>query len=193
MHVAFGREALRCTSTGGLQVQCLVVAVEHGDIGAAGDDLPPARNHWLIAAHHAVLRLAPGTYFADGKPIMREQVRDWEKRLKAVLVSWASNHGLPGLEAAREVLQQLKAVSAWALDAQNDAVDGCIRAMDFLHMLRGLDRKGMLPMLTFSFDRRKCEWLAGQSCPTAQPIMLGRLHKDVLHFELGACTIGVTC
>ena len=115
-----------------------------------------------MAAHHAVLRLAPDAYFTDGKPTMREQVRDWEKLLKAVLVSWASKLGSPGLEAARQVLQQLKAVSAWALNAQDDSVDGRMREMDFLHMLRGLDGKGMLPMLTFSFDRRTCERMAGQ-------------------------------
>lgn len=33
---------------------------------------------------------------------------------------------------------------------------------EFHTVLRGLEGRGMLPALAFSFDRRKCEYLAGQ-------------------------------
>ena len=118
-----------------------------------------AHMHWLMTAHHGIQILSPDTYFAGGQPILREKVRAWEHKLKALLFCWASKHESYGLEATAAVLDHLKAASAWAADT---AATDKIQPEEFHSMLRGLEQKSMLPMLTFSFDRRGCERLASK-------------------------------
>ena len=76
-------------------------------------------------------------------------------------MSWASQHGAAGLHALDQVLKQLKHVSDWQSASMDSSRSS--NASDFYSMLRSLDQQGMLPMLTFSFDRRKCESLAGNT------------------------------
>jgi len=116
---------------------------------------------WLAACDKSLQGLSPDVQFPGGKQISRSAVRVWEAQLKAELVSWASQHGTAGLDALDQVLQQLKDVSGWQSASTDISRSG--NASDFYSMLRSLDQQGMLPMLTFSFDRRKCESLAGNT------------------------------
>ena len=123
----------------------------------------PAHVHWLMTANHGTESLAPNTYFAGGQPILREEVRAWEHDLKALLFCWASKHEAYGFDAIAAVLQHLKAASDWnPPNGANSAIMSDLQPEQFHSMLRGLEQKGMLPMLTFSFARRQCEELAGK-------------------------------
>ena len=119
------------------------------------------RQAWLAACDKSLQDLSPDVQFPGGKQISRSAVRVWEAQLKAELVSWASQHGTTGLHALDQVLKQLKDVSGWQSVSTDSSRSG--NAADFYSMLRSLDQQGMLPMLTFSFDRRKCESLAGNT------------------------------
>lgn len=119
------------------------------------------RQAWLAAGDKSLQDLSPDVQFPGGKQISRSDVRVWEAQLKAELVSWASQHGAAGLHALDQVLQQLKDVSGWQSASADSSRSG--NASDFYSMLKSLDQQGMLPMLTFSFDRRKCESLAGNT------------------------------
>ena len=86
-------------------------------------------------------------------------MRVWEKALKRELVLWATDHGAAGLQATAQVLMQLRDSCEW--DPSRTYTSQSNNPMQFYKMLRALDQQGMLPMLTFSFERRKCEVLAG--------------------------------
>ncbi len=75
---------------------------------------------------------------------------------------WASKHAAVGLDATAKVLRQLKELSQWKPVGAAQAAFTKIKSNDFYHMLKGLDNDGMLPILTFSFDCRNCERLAGK-------------------------------
>jgi len=128
---------------------------------AARPEPEAVRQAWLAACDKSLQDLSPDVQFPGGKQISRSAVRVWEAQLKAELVSWASHHGAAGLHALDEVLQQLKDASGWQSASKDSSRSG--NASDFYSMLRSLDQQGMLPMLTFSFDRRKCESLAGNT------------------------------
>ncbi len=132
---------------------------------AARPEPEAERQAWLAACNKSLQALSPDVQFVGGKQISRSAVRVWEAQLKAELVSWASQHGAAGLHALdqvlHQVLQQLKDVSGWQSATADSSRSG--NASDFYSMLRSLDQQGMLPMLTFSFDRRKCESLAGNT------------------------------
>ena len=115
--------------------------------------------HWATAAQSFMQDNAPDAYFPDGKAILRSAVRAWEKVLKQELVLWARDHGTAGLQAVGQVLGRLKASSGW--DPSRVYTNESSNPLQFYSMLRALDKQEMLPMLTFSFDRRKCESLAG--------------------------------
>ena len=125
------------------------------------------RVRWISIADYAIKCLSPDSYFNKGKSIIRgsvvntRTVRSWEDSLKAVLASWASQHRTIGLEATTRVLQQLKQTSQWG-SMRAASAGRRIEPREFYTMLRGLDQKGMLPILTFSFDRRNCERLASE-------------------------------
>ena len=123
---------------------------------AALSECPDAE--WLHSAQQAISELAPSTFFHTGSAIPRQQVREWEAALKAELLSWVSAASMYGVQAAGGVLQQLKAASVWS--------SGCARSAprhvqpdDFHTMMKGLDQKGMLPAIAFTFDRQKCNIL----------------------------------
>ena len=145
------------------------------------DDPAAAKERWLAIADYAIQCLSPDAYFNSptwdsdttgpfkkGQALIRgfveEQrtVRSWELSLKAVLVTWASRHATDGLDATANVLRQLKELSQWKPVGAAQAAFDKIKSEDFYHMLKGLDKDGMLPILTFSFDRRKCERLASK-------------------------------
>ncbi len=128
---------------------------------AARPEPEAERQAWLAACDKSLQDLSPDVQFAGGKQISRGAVRVWEAQLKAELVSWASQHGAAGLHALDQVLQQVKDASGWQSASTHGSTSG--NASDFYSMLRSLDQQGMLPMLTFSFDRRKCESLAGNT------------------------------
>ena len=118
-------------------------------------------DQWRAAAHAALHTVSADMRFPDGKPISRGAVRVWEKALKQELVLWAAEHGTAGLQATARVLAQLKEGSAW--DPRTTCTNESYNPMQFYRMMRALDRQDMLPALTFSFERRKCERLAGWS------------------------------
>lgn len=117
-------------------------------------------HEWSAACQASLQRLSPDVYFPGGQSISRTAVRVWEASLKAELVSWSSQHGGAGLQATGHVLAQLKAASDW--DSGKTPECRLNHPQDFYTMLSCLDEQNMLPMLTFSFDRRKCEALAGR-------------------------------
>ena len=140
-----------------------VIEAAVADDEVAGVDLPSAEMRWMLSAHHFLLRYAPDEYFGKGQAFLRGSVREWERVLKAVLVSWASKHSSHGLHATEQVLKQLKAVSDWeSTDTSGTSSRKWIKPWDFYTMLKGLNQKEMLPILTFSFDRRNCERLASK-------------------------------
>lgn len=117
-------------------------------------------NLWTFAAQQALSLLAPDAYFTPGAAILRQQVRQWEAALKAELVRWACADSRLGLQAVHQALQQLKAASDWRLNP-TQAVSRRVEIDDFNIMVKGLDQKGMLPAIAFSFDRGNCIRLAG--------------------------------
>ena len=133
----------------------------HSQTATLTAKLESERQAWLAACDKSRQGLSPDIQFPGGKQISRSAVRVWEAQLKAELVSWASQHGAAGLHALDEVLQQLKDASGWQSASTDSSRSG--NASDFYSMLRSLDQQGMLPMLTISFDRRKCESLAGNT------------------------------
>lgn len=123
---------------------------------------------WTAQAAQILAQLLPDAYFTKGQPISRPQVRLWEAALKGVLQSWAADSSQAAQEATNHVLQQIKAMSAWdSARAAATATQAKIHPEEFYTMLKGLDGKGMLPALAFSFDRRNCERLAGMSSSTS--------------------------
>lgn len=115
---------------------------------------------WRAAAQAALHKLSPDVYFPGGKPVSRNAVRVWEKALKLQLVLWAAEHGTAGLQAVAQVLARLKQRSAW--DPSTTYTKASNDPVQFYRMLRALDQRDMLPALTFSFERTKCERLAGE-------------------------------
>lgn len=142
----------------------------------ATDSVPdPASvtERWISIADYAIECLSPQSYFDRGKSIIRgfmverRTVRSWEDSLKAVLVCWASQHKAVGLEATSRVLEKLKQTSQWR-PMRAASAGRVISSREFHTMLRGLDQSSMLPILTFSFDRRNCERLASKYNPRSQ-------------------------
>ena len=128
---------------------------DHGPTAVNSMDM----QQWAAACNTALDSLSPDKYFSGQQQISRTAVRVWETKLKAALVSWASMHGPAGLLATKRVLSQLRpTVKALA----NSPLTRANSPSEFHQMLRMLDERGMLPMLTFSFERRKCENLAGK-------------------------------
>lgn len=108
-----------------------------------------------MVARHGMKFLSPDAYFASSQPILREKVRAWERDLKALLFCWVFKHGAYGLDATAAVLDHLKTASDWAsAGAADAAATDKIQPEEFHSMLRGLEQKSMLPILTFSFDTR---------------------------------------
>ena len=132
----------------------------NGQAPAAATASDDELHEWSAACQASLQRLSPDVYFPGGQSISRTAVRVWEASLKGELVSWASQHGGAGLQATHHVLAQLKAASDW--DSGKTPEGRLNHPQDFYTMLRCLDEQNMLPMLTFSFDRRKCEALAGR-------------------------------
>ncbi len=116
---------------------------------------------WSAACQASLQRLSPDEYFPEGKQMSRSAVRVWEACLKSELVKWASQYGAAGLLATKHVLAQLQAASDWGCSKTLSGRPN--HPLEFYRMLRSLDQQEMLPMLTFSFDRTKCEMLAGMS------------------------------
>lgn len=107
--------------------------------------------------------LSPDAYFTTGQSISRPQVRKWEAALKDLLQLWASDSTTTAKAVTAQVLQSIKSNSAWgSARTAATATQARIDPDEFHRMLRGLESRGMLPALAFSFDRRKCEYLAGQ-------------------------------
>ncbi|KAL3133315.1 putative ATP-dependent RNA helicase ddx60 [Trebouxia sp. C0009 RCD-2024] len=127
-----------------------------GSIAACDTDAESGQ--WRAAAQAALHELSPDVYFPGGKPISRSAVRVWEQTLKRQLVLWAAEHGTVGLQAVAQVLARLKERSAW--DPSTTFTKESNDPVQFYRMLRALDQRDMLPALTFSFERRKCEKLA---------------------------------
>ena len=141
---------------------------------SAAASLTDQADQWKTAARAALHTLSADMHFPDGKPISRSAVRVWEKALKQELVSWATVHGTAGLQATARVLAQLKEGSAW--DPRTTFTNESYNPMQFYRMMRALNRQDMLPALTFSFERRKCERLAGQSLSSLAMHTLYELH-----------------
>ena len=149
--------------------------VQAAEASSAAACLTDQVDQWRTAAQAALHTLSADTHFPDGKPISRSAVRVWEKALKQELVVWATVHGSVGLQATAQVLAQLKASSAW--DPRTTFTNESYNPIQFYSMMRALERQDMLPALTFSFERRKCERLAGKSlCPVCKVYALCELH-----------------
>lgn len=147
-------------------------AVDGAADSASNSVADPARvtQRWISIAGYAIDCLSPQSYFDKGKSIIRSfvvgrrTVRSWEESLKAVLACWASQHKAVGLEATSKVLEKLKQASQWR-PMRAASAGRVITSKEFYTMLRGLDQSNMLPVLTFSFDRRNCERLASKYNP----------------------------
>ena len=146
---------------------------------------------WWTAGKSAIDKLAPDRYFSQHQQISRSAVRMWETQLKETLVSWATEHGPAGFRAVQQILKQLRAGS-WSSGISSGGTAN--NPHDFYRMLRLLDQQGMLPMLTFSFDRTKCECLAGEQLASTQSMLsnelqarrcLCKLFQVPLYLQLG--------
>ena len=144
---------------GSASAMMLGSTVQAAEANSAAACLTDQVHQWRTAAQAALHTLSADKHFPDGKPISRSAVRVWEKALKQELVLWATVHGSVGLKATAEVLAQLKEGCAW--DPRTAFSNESSDPMQFYGMMRALDRQDMLPALTFSFERRKCERLAG--------------------------------
>ena len=132
------------------------------------DDPAAVKERWLAIADYAIQCLSPDAFntptresdtteiFKKGQALIHGFVeeqgtgRSWQLSLKAVLVTWASRHATFGLNATAKVLRQLQELSSWEPVRRAPALGSRIRPRDFHHMLKGLEKDGMLPILTFS-------------------------------------------
>ena len=157
----------------------IVQAPEASSAAACTDQV----DQGTTGAHSALHTLSADMYFPDGKPISRSTVRVWEKALKQELVLWATVHGSVGLQATARVLAHLKEGSAW--DPRTTFTNESYNPLQFHGLIRALDRHDMLPVLTFSFERRKCERLAGKSL---HPLAIHDLSFMLACGRLHACS-----
>ena len=115
---------------------------------------------WVLSSKALLQMLSPDKYFSSPQQIFRAKVREWEAQLKHALVTWATEHGSAGCTAVQHVITQLRDRSQ---DSSNIHSGSGNSPQDFYRMLRSLDNREMLPLLTFCFERTKCERLAGKS------------------------------
>ena len=143
------------------------------------DDAATERSEqrWRTAGKEAINKLAPDRLLSQQQQICRSAVRVWESQLKEVLVSWATQHGPVGFRAVQQVLEQLRAGS-WSSGISSGGTAN--NPLEFYRMLRLLDQQGMLPMLTFSFDRTKCEHLAGEQLASTQVLLCECFKQDAV-------------
>ncbi|KAL4440400.1 hypothetical protein ABPG75_003401 [Micractinium tetrahymenae] len=129
------------------------------DGNSGGGGSADGSSEWHARAAAQLAALGPEQHFAGASPFLsRQQVRRYEAALKALLLGWAEGDEPQGRAAAAAALAAVR--HQFQPPPEHDSL---LEGGDaFVGLVLDLLRRGLLPAIAFSFERRICHALAEQ-------------------------------